>query len=218
MSSGRLALRMSAGGAWVCAKNRRKLCPHGFDGNQINNWLCKRPRVRRCNCSSARGLWTNPANSAALPDLPPLYCSVLFRDQPTRTLPNGVEAVPVPGCRRVVMMDKHGTLRCEHGHVATVLRRFCLRRRLRAACLLQCVWRAFVRARNIPPSTGCCDRDGPRKNSPVCVPVFVAALCTLRRVCDTIVQRAYERRGGKPRPRDCGCMPNGLRMSFRQGG
>ena len=207
LPSGRLAVRISQTGAWVCAKTNRKLCKHGYDTNQINNWLCKRPRKQRCVCTSAKGLWTDVAKSK-LPEPPPAYISVLFRDEQCTTLANGAEAVQIPGSKscfgQAVMVDRRGTRRCEHGQVDSVLRKLGVQRRLRAACLLQWVWRAFLSTR----SAAALQPHVSHRRA-----VAIAAVCQLRRMCDEQWRSRPARCGGKPIPIDCGCAPNGLRST-----
>lgn len=228
LANGRLCYRLpSAPGQrerWVCAVTRAKTCHHGCTMSQIHNRTCrKNPRPRDpwsvCDCVHGKGLYTDPNARSPLPEPPPSYASVLWRDYPVVTLhPTGVRAVEIPGRPKGarVFVDAHGTRRCAHGHVAGRLRAFERERRHRAASILQRWWRglgsaerlavrqallrcATARSAPVPPSSALHAAMG-----------AFAACCVERRVVEWRRAVAYKRHGGKPRHPHCGCRANGL--------
>lgn len=236
LASGRMCCRLPDGPngreRWLCAVTRRRCCPHGNTGSWINNRTCrKNPRAREpwsnCTCEDARGLYTDPAKTPTLPDAPPSYASILWRDHRAVTLyPTGIRAVEVPGRPKgnCVFIDSAGVRRCRHGHSAGKLRAFERERRHRAASILQCWWRRLAgaerlavrqvllhclaaRAASLPPAY---ERHGAMAT--------FAACCLERRAIQWRRALEYKRNGGKPRYPCCGCSSKGLDVELHATG
>ena len=160
LSSGALALRLPDAkcGRRVYLDTTQcvKVCEHGSSYHQITHWNrdgdpCEKPAWVGCDCTHARGLFTDLTAKPKPPADAPSFASVLWRDGTPKVLqPAGVCAVRIPGLSNghEVWMDEAGKTRCPHGHAACQLRKqICIRRRL-AASKLQEWWRVLdARAR-----------------------------------------------------------------------
>ena len=151
LSSGSLGLRLpdtkEGRVVYLDTVTRVKLCEHGWSYNQICHWNrdTNKPPWVTCDCTHARGLFTNLQARPAAPTEVPSYQSILWRDGTPETLPStGVLAVRIPGKSKDghdVFMDSKGKTRCPHGFTAGVIRAETCKRRRLAATLLQEWWR-----------------------------------------------------------------------------